>query len=377
MKSIALMSHQAYALMNFRKSLILKLIDRGIKVYALAPDFSAIQIETLNRWGAIPISYSLSRTGSNPFKDFLDTISLIALFKKLRVDVFFGFAIKPVIFGTLAAWLARVPHRVAMIEGLGYLFTNDNRGKAYKKKALLIIACLLYKMSLSKASEVIFLNQDDISYFENHHLVEDGRAINLDGIGIDLNAWQKSAPTLDPVTFIFVGRLLREKGVLEYIAAIKQLRSEGIAARFLLLGDTDSNPSAIPIESIKEWVESEGIEWLGHTDVKPWLGKSSVFVLPSYREGIPRSTLEAMSMGRPVITTDVPGCKETVINGVNGYLIPPFDVEALTKAMKHFIHNPQLIEVMGVQSRAIAERRFDVIDKDNFLMKLLHLESNL
>jgi glycosyltransferase involved in cell wall biosynthesis len=171
-----------------------------------------------------------------------------------------------------------------------------------------------------------------------------------------------------------VARLLREKGVMEYIGAVKQLRDEGLSARFLLLGDVDSNPSSIPVSLINECVVSNKIEWFGHVDVKPWIQQSSVFVLPSYREGVPRSTLEAMSMGRPVITTDVPGCRETVIDGVSGYLIPPFDANALSNAMKHFIHEPHLIESMGAQSRRIVESRFKIADKDNLLMQLLRLE---
>ncbi|MBT8517333.1 glycosyltransferase family 4 protein [Polynucleobacter paneuropaeus] len=373
MKSIAIVAHQAFALINFRHSLIIQLISKGHEVFALAPDFSDAQITTLKNLGAIPISYRLSRTGNNPFKDFRDTLSLAFLLRKLNPDIFLGFSIKPVIFGTIAALIAQIPHRVAMIEGLGYLFTNDNQKKSIKRSFLLGIAVLLYRVSLSRADTVIFLNQDDIEYFISHKLVSPNKPVNLDGIGVDLNAWEMMPPVLSPVTFIMVARLLKEKGVMEYIAAVKQLRTEGLSARFLLLGDVDSNPSSIPLSVINEHVALNEIEWFGHVDVKPWIQQSSVFVLPSYREGVPRSSLEAMSMGRPVITTNVPGCRETVIDGVNGYLIPPFDVDALSNAMRHFIHKPHLIESMGAQSRSIVESRFNVIDKDNLLMQFLKL----
>ncbi|QWD44496.1 glycosyltransferase family 4 protein [Polynucleobacter paneuropaeus] len=373
MKSIAIVAHQAFALINFRGSLISRLVNSGHQVFALAPDFSNSQLVTLKNLGANPISYRLSRVGSNPFEDIRDTLSLAFLLRKLNPDIFFGFAIKPVIFGTIAAWMARVPYRVAMIEGLGHLFTNDNKKSSIKKSFLLGIATWLYRVSLSKADTVIFLNKDDIAYFKSRKLIDATKVFNLDGIGIDLHAWEMTAPVLNPITFIMVARLLKEKGVMEYIAAVKQLRDEGLSARFLLLGDVDHNPSSIPRSVITECVESNGIEWLGHVDVKAWIQQSSVFVLPSYREGVPRSSLEAMSMGRPVITTDVPGCRETVIDGVNGYLIPPFDASSLSNAMKCFIHDPHLIESMGAQSRSIVERRFDVINKDNLLMQLLQL----
>jgi glycosyltransferase involved in cell wall biosynthesis len=367
-------AHQAFALINFRGSLIARLNSSGHRVFALAPDFSDAQLTTLKNLGAIPISYRLSRVGSNPFEDIRDTFSLAFLLRKLNPDIFFGFAIKPVIFGTIAAWMACIPYRVAMIEGLGHLFTNDNHKHSFKKHVLLKIATWLYRISLSRANTVIFLNQDDIAYFKSHKLLGATKAVNLDGIGVDLHAWGMTAPVLSPVTFIMVARLLKEKGLMEYIEAVKQLRDEGLSARFLLLGDVDSNPSSIPRSVITECVDSNGIEWLGHVDVKAWVQLSSVFVLPSYREGVPRSSLEAMSMGRPVITTDVPGCRETVIDGLNGYLIPPFDVNSLSNAMRRFIREPHLIESMGAQSRSIVECRFNVIDKDNLLIKLLRLD---
>jgi hypothetical protein len=165
MKSIAIVAHQAFALINFRQSLIIRLISEGHKVFALAPDFSDAQITTLKNLGAIPIPYRLSRAGSNPFKDFRDTLGLAFLLRKLNPDIFFGFAIKPVIFGTIAAWMAKIPHRVAMVEGLGHLFTNDNHKRSIKKSLLLRLATCLYRVSLSRADTVIFLNQDDIAYF--------------------------------------------------------------------------------------------------------------------------------------------------------------------------------------------------------------------
>ena len=374
MKSVAIVAHQAFSLINFRQSLIIQLINKGHKVFALAPDYSEAQITSLRNLGAIPIPYRLSRTGINPLIDLRDTVSLALILRKLSPDIFFSFAIKPVIFGTIAAWLARIPHRVAMIEGLGYLFTNDNQKNHLKKSLLLRIAHWLYRLSLSRASAVIFLNQDDIAYFKRHQLVSAAKAINIDGIGVDLKAWEIKTPVFSPVTFIMIARLLREKGVMEYISAAKQLRNEGVKARFILLGDTDVNPSAMPISFIQDSVASGEIEWFGHVDVKPWIQQSSVFVLPSYREGVPRSTLEAMSTGLPVITTDVPGCRETVIDGLNGYLIPPFDINSLSNAMKRFIQEPHLIESMGAESRNIVERRFNVIDKDNLLIELLQLD---
>ena len=163
-----------------------------------------------------------------------------------------------------------------------------------------------------------------------------------------------------PITFLLAARLLREKGIVEYAEAARIVKSKYPDTRFILLGSVDPNPGSLNAEEVSKWVTERLLEWPGHVPVKSWMTQASVYVLPSYREGVPRSTQEAMAMGRAVITTDAPGCRETVVDGLNGFLVPVRDSVALAEAMMRFIKQPALIETMGKASRMLAEERFDV-----------------
>ncbi len=361
MKTIAIITSQAFSLVNFRGPLIRELVARQVKVFALAPDFDDEQRHAILELGAQPVDFSLARTGMNPLRDGLDTIRLALLLRRLRPDVTLGYFIKPVIYGTLAAWLARVPHRVGMIEGLGYVFTPSDNSMTWRRQWLQRVVSGFYKLSLAKAHKAIFLNPDDISEFVGKGLVEENKVANLGGIGVDLDEWFPVPVVQKPMTFLLAARLLREKGIVEYAEAARRVKAIHPAARFVLLGGLDPNPGGLSRAEVESWVNEGLLEWPGHVPVKPWLAQTSVYVLPSYyREGVPRSTQEAMAMGRPVITTDAPGCRQTVVEGENGFLVPVRDPEALAKAMLRFIENPQLVETMGRASRALAERRFDV-----------------
>jgi lipopolysaccharide/colanic/teichoic acid biosynthesis glycosyltransferase len=372
MRTIAIISHQAFSLLNFRSSLIQLLAKSGYRVYALAPDYQDADIEAIQKLGAEPLQYSLSRTGVNPLKDFIDTTNLAAVLRSLQPDVTLSFTVKPNIYGSIAAWCAKVPNRISMIEGLGYFFTVGQKKISWSRRALQPLLNFLYRTGLFFSTTVIFLNRDDIDLFKSYGLVNANKVVNLGGIGVNLKDWTPEPLVKSPITFLFVGRLLREKGIYEFVEAIKIIHNEGLSARFVVLGGIDSNPGALNEDQIKAWVEDDLFEWPGHVDVKEWIEQSSVFVLPSYREGVPRSAQEAMAMGRPVITTDVPGCRDTVIDGQNGYLIPPFDAEALANAFKKFINDPESIEAMGKQSRFIAEREFDVEKKDLQLLEIIN-----
>ncbi|MDA3902775.1 MAG: glycosyltransferase family 4 protein [Desulfuromusa sp.] len=360
LKTITIISIQAFSLVNFRGPLIQALVAAGARVYALAPDYDDETRQQVMALGAKPVDYNFARTGMNPLMDGFYTFKLALVLRRLRSEVTFGYFIKPVIFGTLAAWLARVPHRVAMIEGLGYVFTDN--GKVWSRKRQLLRASVswLYRLALSRAHRVIFLNKDDIAEFVNSGLVDATRATCLGGIGIDLNEWQATPPCTQPITFLLAARLLREKGIVQYAEAARLVKAKYPAVRFVLLGGLDPNPGGLQREEVEAWVVEGLLEWPGHVPVQPWLSKTSVYVLPSYREGVPRSTQEAMSMGRAVITTDAPGCRETVDDCINGFLVPVRDANSLAVAMRRFIENPALIESMGQASRRLAEERFDV-----------------
>lgn len=361
MKTIAMISNSAFSLENFRGPLIRDLVAAGAKVYALAPDFDDELRQQVMDLGAQPVDFSLSRTGMNPLRDGLDTLRLAALLRRLRPDVTLGYFIKPVIYGTLAARLAGVPRRVAMIEGLGYVFTPSSDQPSRRRELLRAMVARLYKFALARAHKVIFLNPDDIKEFTGAGLVAASKAVNLGGIGVDLQEWSLTPPVTRPVTFLLAARLLREKGIVEYAEAARRVKARYPDVRFILLGGLDTNPAGVHADEVQAWAKDGLLEWPGHVSVKPWLAQASVYVLPSYyREGVPRSTQEAMAMGRPIITTDAPGCRETVVEGVNGFLVPPQDVGALVEAMERFIEEPGLIEPMGRESRRLAEERFDV-----------------
>lgn len=358
-KSVAIIGNQAFSLINFRGALIEDLVARGHKVFALAPDMDGRSRETLLALGAVPVEIALSRTGTNPLKDLRTIASLRRQLAAIAPDVALGYAAKPAIYGTLAAWLAGVPRRYAMIEGLGYVFIT-RPGERLAKRALRSVVTALFRFALRRADKVFFLNKDDIADFSAMGLVRPGQPINIGGIGVDLAQWTAAAPVTDPLTFTFVGRLLRDKGVLDFVEAARIVKKQAPQTRFVIVGGLDDNPESISEADVRNWVAEGLVEWPGHVPVGPWLEKASVFVLPSYREGVPRSTQEAMAMARAVITTDSVGCRDTVTDGRNGFLVPVRSPTALADAMQRFIDRPDLIASMGAESRRMAEERYDV-----------------
>lgn len=358
---LALISSQAFSIINFRGPLVCEMVGRGVTVYALAPDYDDASRAAVRKLGALPLDYSVSRTGMNPLRDLFDLIRLARQLGRLKLDATFAYFIKPVIYGTLAARLAAVPQRFAMIEGAGYVFVDDE-ALTLRRRLLRYFVTRLYRLGLSQADHVFMLNRDDAQQFIREGMVATGKVQVLkNGIGLELNHYRAAAPVSEPVCFILVGRLLREKGIYDYVAAARQVKARHPEARFILLGGVDLNPGSIQQSEVDAWVTEGIIEWPGQvSDVRTWLAAASVFVLPSYREGLPRSTQEAMALGRPVITTDVPGCRETVRQGVNGFMVPVRDPGALARAMLMFIRQPEIISAMGAQSRCMAESQFDV-----------------
>jgi glycosyltransferase involved in cell wall biosynthesis len=244
-----------------------------------------------------------------------------------------------------------------MITGLGYSFL----GRGIKSKLLQFVVCILYRVALKKNKNVFFQNPDDLELFVDRKLVRYEQAVLIAGSGINLNQFTVTKIFTKPAIFLLVARLLKDKGILEYVEAARHIKAKYPKAVFQLLGPFDNNPSSISKSKILEWDHEGVIDYLGETkDVRPFISKSNIFVLPSYREGTPRSTLEAMAMGRPVITTDVPGCRETVINGQNGFLVPSKNIESLVKAMEYFLINFESIPQMGTNSRKLVELKFNV-----------------
>ena len=357
----ALIGNAATPMCNFRLPLIEDIVARGHDVVALAPDYTDAQRAAIIAAGATPVDYPLARTGLNPLTDLKNMLVLAGRLRALAPGGVLCFGIKPATLGLCAAKLANIPARYALITGLGYAFTEDGKA-SWKRKLVGAAARLLYRHALRQAQVVFMQNPDDADTFVDLKIVRREKTVVVNGTGVRLADWPPALPVTDPVTFLLAARLLRDKGVLDYVAAARAVKVDYPQARFILAGGTDTNPEAISREQVAEWVVEGVIEWPGHVDMRSCLPHVSVFVLPSYREGVPRSSQEAMAMGRAIITTDVPGCRETVIDGVNGYLIPVRDSNALATAMRKFLARPDDIGGMGRASRAYAEKKFDAAD---------------
>jgi glycosyltransferase involved in cell wall biosynthesis len=359
-KNIVVIDSHAQTLYDFRGPLLKALVGQGFKVFALAPDYNIENRESIQKLGAVAIDFKLSRTGINPLTDIIDTIKLISIIKAINADIFLAYTIKPAIYGIFAAMFAGVRRKFVVISGLGYVFTLTEESNSLKRRALKRIASLLYKTSLAMVDNAFFQNDDDANEFIANGLIDKNKALCIRGTGVDLSEYKECLPFTKPITFTITARLLREKGIIEFVSAARRIKKMHPDVRFVVCGGLDSNPGSLSISDVQNWVDEGTIEWPGHVPVQYWLSQTSVFVLPSYREGVPRSTQEALAMGRPVITTDAPGCRETVIDGVNGFMIPVRDVNALVDSMLKFISNPTLIGHMGNHSRILAVSRFDI-----------------
>ncbi len=373
--SLVIVSNQAFSLVNFRGPLITALVARGVRVHALAPDYSEDLRARVAALGAEPVEYSLSRAGLNPLRDFHDIWKLTRLLRRISPDATLAYFVKPVIYGSIAAWLARVPYRYSLIAGLGFVFTDHGVAQLTARRLLRLLVEQLYRLALARNLKVIVQNADDIRTLTEAGIIDRNKVVLVPGTGVDLTHYSFHPPVTWPPVFVLIARMLREKGVLEFVQAARLLKQKHPIARFILVGGTDPNPGSIAEGELRGWASEGIVEWAGQvSDVRPWLARASVFVLPSYyREGIPRGNQEAMAMGRPVITTDWVGCRETVVDGENGYLVPVRDSKALAKAMSRFIEDPDLVERMGRAGRRIAEAHFDVDDINRQIIQALGL----
>ncbi|OCL91216.1 glycosyltransferase family 4 protein [Aliarcobacter thereius] len=372
---IALIGTVAQSAILFRKDMIIALKEKNHEVFVFCTDFTPDSKKQIESLGAVAIDYTLNRAGLNPFKDIKDTLNLSKKLKELKIDISFSYFVKPVIFGTIASKLAGVKKRFAMLEGLGYVFTDLPNGVSRKQKFLRFVQVLLYKISMPLLDKIIFLNPDDPKDLIEKYKIKVKKVEVLGAIGLNLDEYSYTKAPKDKIRFIFIGRLLAEKGIFEYMKAAKILKKDFTEVEFVVLGGLDEqNPGGLKKEELEELLKENIIIYPGFVkDVNKYIENSSVFLLPSYREGVPRSTQEAMAIGRAVITTDVPGCRETVIDGLNGFLIPPFKEVELANAMKKFIENPKLIEQMGDESYKIAKDKFDAKKVNEKLIKVLEI----
>lgn len=373
-KKIAIIVNEVSTLLHFRKELVLDLVKEGYEVFCLAEGYEPSTKEIIVSWGAKPVEHNLKRSNLNPLADIIEVFKLRKILKDIEPDMVLTCFVKPVIFASLAAKLAGIKKRVGMIEGLGYAFTPSTEKKGLKAKIIKFLQIQLYKIALPTLDKVLFLNPDD----QRDLLIENNIKVKsteiLGGIGVNLDYYRYSEPKIKTdVSFIFLGRLLREKGIFEFLEAAKVVKKEKPNTQFLVLGQIDKqNPTAMSEEKLQEYIDDNIIEYLGYVkNVPDYIEKVDVFVLPSYREGVPKSTQEAMAMGKVILTTDVPGCRETVVDGVNGFLVPLFSAEKLAEKMLELINKPILVRSMGVESRRIAEEKFDVRKVNKRIISIL------
>jgi len=361
MQTIVLIGTIASSVYGFRSELIQALVARGYTVYAFAVDYNADSRLKVQALGAIPVDYQLDRGGLNPLAEILTIYKLCQKIKSIGPDMVLSYFVKPVIYGTFAAAYARVPYRVAMLEGLGYAFTGQPEGISLKASLIQTVQINLYRIVFRYLHRVVFLNQDDVVDLVDRYRLPAAKVDVLGGIGLDLAQYPYTPLEPQPCTFIFVGRLLKEKGIHEYLKAARIVKDRYPEVSFVVLGQLDPHhPGALSEQELAEMVEQGTVIYPGQVDnVSAWLTRASVFVLPSYREGFPRSTQEAMAIGRAVITTDVPGCRQTVQDGVNGFLVPPWSVAALMDKMVYCVEHPAEVRRMGDASYEIARREFD------------------
>lgn len=363
--SLCLLAGYGGSILAFRGALIRAFLDAGLSVNVVAPgDLSADDKLELERLGVGVVQVPLRRTGTNPVADLIYLLSVYRILRRLRPGYVLPYTIKPVIYGTLAAWLARVPRRYALITGLGYTFAGGKPGLVKR------IVQRLYALALARTGKVFFQNPDDDMLFRQLGILHARvPSVVVNGSGVDVSDYtQAPLPSLSPV-FLLIARLLGDKGIREYAAAAYAIKKRYPQVRFLLVGWIDENPDAIGHAELDRWIKDGVIEFLGKlSDVRPAIAEATVFVLPScYREGTPRTVLEAMAMGRPIVTTDAPGCRETVIDGQNGYLVSVRSADALVEAMTRFIEVPELAARMGARSRQLAVEKYDV-NKVNAVM---------
>jgi len=370
-KKILVIASHPESLINFRGHLLNEFIKNNYNVIACAPNAKKDTILELSKLGVDYKNIFLIRQGFNPFQDIKSIIILKKIIQREKPQLVLSYTIKPVIYGSIAAIISRVKNIYSIITGIGYALY----GESLTQKIIGKIVRTLYRIILKYNKKVFFQNPDDLNYFINYNLISKYTfPVLINGSGIDLNYYFKCKTVTSPITFLLIARLLREKGIFEFLEAAERLKKKYPNTYYQIIGWADDSPSTIK-PAVFENLHNKGIiDFLGFKkDVRNFLESTSIYVLPSYREGTPRTVLEAMSMGRPIITTDAPGCRETVVDGRNGFLVPIKDPVFLEKTMERFIIDSSLIKKMGEESRKIAESKYDVNKVNKVIMREIRI----
>ncbi len=349
---VAIVLNTSWNIYNFRMNFIRELIRQGHEVHTIAPvdDYSQLLVKE----GCTHHRVKMDSRGANPIKDSALIIELFMIYRKLRPDVVLHYTIKPNVYGTLAAAILKIPV-INNVCGLGTVFLKKNLVSAF--------AMFLYRISFRFAGKVFFQNPDDRKLFIDKRILSEKAADLVPGSGIDLARFQPMEfKRNEKFTFLLISRLITDKGILEYIEAVRKLKAEGLDAKFQILGAKDpEHKRGIKLDVINEWIQSETVEYLGTTnDVRAHIQKADCIVLPSYREGTPRTLLEAASSSKPIITTNVPGCNHVVVDNFNGLLCKIKDANDLASKMREMSgYDDAILKVFGKNGRTKMEAEYD------------------
>lgn len=347
------LSHLDLNLWLFRLPVMQELVHRGHEVYAITPTGEASG--GFAQHGITHVPYDITRSSLNPLKEIKAIRAIYDVIVPLELDVLHTFTAKPNIYGTIAGRLAKVPRIINLVEGLGSFYLEND----LKSRIVRSLIEILYKQTFKLSHRVMFVNNDDPEYLISKKIINPAKVVTINGVGIDTQEWQPVNAPKDEVRVTMIARAVKHKGVHEYIQAASLLKLRFPEVVFEFVGAPDGgNIFSVTEEFMRS---CEAISYRGHqSDIKAVLAKTAIFVLPSYREGLPRTTLEAMSMALPVVTTDAVGCRQTVDEGENGFVVPAGDAQALALAIEKLLLSPELRAVMGQKGREKAVKLFDV-----------------
>lgn len=370
-KRIMVLSCHTHSLFWFRTEMMKEFLSLGYEVVAVGQKPEAEWTEKFSSYGVKYRQLDVQRNGTNPLQDITTLKKIEALMEEETPDILFCYQAKTVIYGCIAAHKRGLTQIYPLIAGLGSVLI----GGGFKNKLLRVLLETEYKLSLKHARAVMFQNPDDMRFFIKHKMVKKEQCRMINGSGVDTEHFTPM-PLPDGTAFLCISRLIRDKGVGEYIDAAREIHKKYPSVRCLLVGPFDTNPSAIKPEELQTYIDDGSVEYFGEqSDILPYMAQCGVFVLPSYHEGTPKTVLEAMACGRAVITTDAPGCRETVKNGENGVLIPVRDTDALVRAMEDFITDPYKAVPMGMAGRRIAVNKYDVKKVNGAIIKIMDLDT--
>jgi glycosyltransferase involved in cell wall biosynthesis len=351
---ILLFANTDWYLYNFRLALVQTLRERGDEVVLVSPDgpYGPRMQEMGIRW----LRFPLARRSLNPLVEIWTILRLLKLYRQENPDLVHQFTVKCVLYGSLTCHLLGIRSVVNSVTGLGYVFMEGD-GRRWLRGLIK----LFYRLVL-QPTWVIFQNPDDRTIFLENHLADPQRAALIRGSGVDVRRFSPQPESPGIPLIILPARLLWDKGVGEFVAAARRLRMEGLHARFALVGDSDEeNPASVHISQLQAWEKEGVIEWWGWKEnMEDVYAQASIVCLPSYREGLPKTLIEAAACGRPIVASDVPGCREVVRHGENGLLVPVWDASALAEALRRLLQNPNTRNEMGIRSRTIAEKEFSI-----------------